>query len=109
MIRASIIIVNPRFKQKDQKFICVYECSKRVTKNKDFEFQVSHYNYNLIGATIDLRYSGMDHAGPELEFNFMGYTVSFSLRDKRHWNHLEGRWMTENEQGVDSKKSKSCN
>lgn len=34
-----------------------------------------------------------DHAGCNIEFGLLGYGVSFTMYDNRHWNHEENRWM----------------
>lgn len=101
MLRTSLTIINPSFKEKESKFISLQEYTKNISKNKAYEFQTSYYNRYWFAATIDLQWYGEDHAGPELELCILGYTFRCKLYDKRHWNYDEGRWMTEEEQAFE--------
>lgn len=92
MIRTSFTITNPLVKESDRNFISVYESTKNVSENKAYEFQVYYHQGDLIGAVIDLRWFGRDHAGPSLEFTLFGYTMVMKLYDKRHWDYTKGCW-----------------
>ena len=97
MIRTSISIDNPWFKEKNNEFLDIHTVEKQLTENKYYCFQVSKYNDVLLKLLVDSRWRNRDHGGVELEFTLLGYTSNMKLYDRRHWNYDEGRWMTSEE------------
>lgn len=97
MLRTSISIHNPWFKERDNCFLDLYTVEEPLTENKCYCFQVSKYNDRLFKIGIDLRWRNRDHGGIEFEFVLLGYTINFNFYDRRHWNYEEGRWMTSEE------------
>jgi hypothetical protein len=94
MLKFSIVVKNPWAKDVN---LDVYNFDKAISKNKHFEAQHYYCNYFLLKLAIDLSWRGEDHAGPELELCFFGYSALYKLYDIRHWNYTYGRWMTEKE------------
>ena len=63
---------------------------KEITENKFFELQLSFYS-NLKTGIEFLKSFHRDHAGIELEFFILGFTLSFRLLDYRHWDY-DNKW-----------------
>ena len=89
MIRFSFGIANWR---KPCKFKNIYDRSWAVSKNRTLEIQFDRYNYELLGLSFDLRWSGQSHAGPDFEINILGWCVRISLPDNRHWDSETNDW-----------------
>jgi len=97
MISLSFDIKNPFWKSKMNDWQKVYiELEHGVTKNKTFEFRIERHAYWLVQLTIDLTWSGEDHAGPRFSFSLFGYGIDIQLRDNRHWNGDKNRWVNYN-------------
>jgi len=94
MLKFSIAIKNPWAKDVNLK---VYEYNKELSKHKHFEAEHYYCGYFLLLFAIDTSWRGEDHAGPELELSFFGYSARYKIYDARHWNYTHGRWMTEKE------------
>jgi hypothetical protein len=60
-------------------------------KNKFWEVQVTK-TAELFRIEFEVT-TMQDHAGINLELGLLGYGVTFTLYDNRHWNTDEGRWM----------------
>ena len=99
MIWASFRIENPWYKyDPDREQKDVFCIIKPVTKNKYFETQLSYMpTRTLFDITIDTRWAGQSHAGPELTFELFGLYFAVSFKDQRHWHNIEARWQTEYE------------
>jgi len=63
-----------------------------LTKNKTFELGFYRYTWNLFEFQLDLRWRGVDHAGPSLEIGLFGYTARIGISDNRHWNYDTNDW-----------------
>jgi hypothetical protein len=75
-----------------------YCITKRLSKNKSFEFQFSNFKVNyLLSINIETTWNGQDHAGPRIEFEFMGLYMHLIIYDHRHWNYETNSWETYNE------------
>jgi hypothetical protein len=93
-MRISLKILNPfPFKQVEGKDFFYKDWS--FTSNKSVELQISKFTpHELVNCSVDLHWWGNDHAGPELDLNFLGYMFNFKIYDHRHWNYEENRWET---------------
>lgn len=99
MIFFKFMIDNPWHRPcKDGKGHDYYWKDIKLTKNKNFEIQISKFsNRDILDIGVDLRWQGSDHAGPELDINVLGYMFNVKIYDSRHWNYKEGRWQTDEE------------
>lgn len=95
MLRISLCIKNPWSKDVNLR---TYDYNKKISKHKHFETEHYYCGYFLFKLMVDTSWRGEDHAGPELELSFLGYSARYKLYDNRHWNYEHGRWMTEQEQ-----------
>jgi hypothetical protein len=89
MIRFHLGFINP-FPYED--FISFYSWSGRISKNKSWEVQISHYAQEWLSGNLQLDWAGRDHAGPAIEFNLFGYTISANIYDNRHWDYEYKHW-----------------
>lgn len=89
MIRFSISFKNPYAKDVNCQ---VLQFDKRLTKNKSFEAEHFYDNYYLLNFSIDTSWRGSDHAGPEIELCFLGYSARYKIYDHRHWDYSKGKW-----------------
>lgn len=98
MIWFSFRIDNPWFKDKNKRQIDYFCIEKMVTKHKFIETQLSRFPIGTIfDITIDTRWRGQSHAGPNIDITLFGFGFILAFRDNRHWNYDEGRWMTDYE------------
>ena len=99
MIFTRFALVNPWWKYKNSASqIDYFSYEKMVTKHKFLEIQISKGNpCDLLSLIIDTCWFGQDHAGFEFTVEILGYYFSIQFRDHRHWNHRQGRFMTEEE------------
>lgn len=96
MISFSFAIKNPYPKDSDAKCVHYIAYDKKITAHKAVEFQVSsHMGSDFLEFNIDLSWSGEDHAGPRIMLCVVGFYMSASLYDTRHWNYQKGRWNTD--------------
>ena len=89
MIRLSFGIANWR---RPCEFRNIYNRSWAVSQNRTLEIQFDRYDYELLGLSFDLRWSGQSHAGPDFELNLLGYNFRISLPDNRHWSRETNDW-----------------
>ena len=66
--------------------------SGNITKNKAWELQLTRYTEFLFSITIGTRFSGCDHAGPEIEIVLFGFCFNAKIHDTRHWNYETNKW-----------------
>lgn len=89
MIKLWVAIQNP-FKCKPFKD---YGCTTGpISEHKSWEVQFSRYAWNLFEFNLDLNWRGSDHAGPSIELNLFGYTVTAKIYDHRHWDDDTDDW-----------------
>lgn len=91
MIRFSFGIYNWR---KPCEFKSLYQQHWKVSQHRTLEVQVDRYDYELLGVTLDLRWQGTHHAGPDCEINILGWCFRIGLPDNRHWNYTSNNWET---------------
>ena len=89
MIRFSFGIANWR---KPCEFRNIYNRAWAVSQHRTLEIQFDRYDYELLGLSLDLRWRGSDHAGPDFEINVLGYNFRISLPDNRHWDLETDNW-----------------
>lgn len=63
-----------------------------VTCYKTLEIQLAHNPTNLFELSVDLRWRGFDHAGPQFGLTLLGLDLHVSINDIRHWNKESGTW-----------------
>lgn len=70
---------------------------KPVSKNKRLviEFTKLGEYIDLLEMTLDLRWYGIDHAGPRFDLLVGTYMFSINLYDKRHWDDDKHTWRDE--------------
>ena len=89
MIRFNVGIANWRG---PCEFRNIYNRAWAVSQNRTLEIQFDRYDYELLGLSFDLRWSGQSHAGPDFDFNILGYNFRISLSDNRHWDRETDDW-----------------
>jgi len=99
MIYLRMVIDNPWFNPRtDFESKDYYWKDTKLTKNKNFEIQISRFEpTSILDVGIDLRWRGQDHRGPELDLNILGFMFNVKIYDSRHWNHEKSRWYTDEE------------
>ena len=89
MITFRLGFINPF---KAESFISFYTWTGAITKHKFWEVQVSHYAREWLAIELDLGWFGKDHAGPRVELNLFGYTITAQIYDHRHWDDYRNSW-----------------
>jgi hypothetical protein len=89
MIRFGFGIANWR---RPCEFRNIYIRSWAVSKNRTLEIQFDRYDYELLGLSFDLRWRGRSHAGPDIDFNILGWCFRIGLVDNRHWDYETDNW-----------------
>ncbi len=64
-----------------------------IAENKSLEMQLMRDNI-LLKLEINIRFTGRDHAGPELSIGLLGFVFDIRVYDHRHWNHEKNEWET---------------
>lgn len=67
---------------------------RRVSKNKSLSIEFTRLGEcnDLFDITLDLRWFGIDHAGPRFELWIGRYMFSINLHDHRHWDYDKHTW-----------------
>lgn len=73
-------------------FVNYYVAGGYLFANKSWELQLSYYNNDLFLLDIDTAWRGSDHAGPRVEINILGYTLTVQISDTRHWDYANNHW-----------------
>ena len=63
----------------------------RLSEHKNLEIEFLKEN-KIIGFYIDITFSHEDHAGPEFEFQLLGFGITFNFYDCRHWDYDKDQW-----------------
>lgn len=92
MFRLRFELVNPW----SDRFDPGYCWSKKLTKNKAWEFQAYRSN-TITEASVELTHR-QDHAGLRLEFGIFTFSFTFNIYDTRHWNYADRRWEVYDDQ-----------
>lgn len=71
-----------------------YQHSWAVSQHRTLEVQFDRYDYELLGLSVDLRWRGQSHAGPDFELNILGWCFRIGLPDNRHWDPDKNTWVT---------------
>lgn len=93
MINICLRISNPWYRGK---FSNLWNKTWLVTKNKAFEIEVLKYGFDVIEFNLNLTHR-QDHAGFDLTFGLLGYTLHLNLYDTRHWDHENRCWEKYND------------
>ena len=95
MIHLNFAITNPYAKDNFKNLYChIWQ----LAENKYLELQCFHESRRLLAANISITWRGYDHAGPEVEFVILGYSLSIRVYDNRHWNHTTDTWEKHNQE-----------
>lgn len=89
MIRFSFGLANWR---RPCEFRNIYNRAWAVSQTRTLEVQFDRYDYELLGLGFDLRWSGQSHAGPDIDFNILGWCFRICLPDNRHWDREINDW-----------------
>lgn len=68
-----------------------------MSKNRVFEVELLLDTVNLFQVSLDLSFTGKDHAGPELLVNLFGVCGILKLYDRRHWDYEQNTWENGND------------
>ena len=71
-------------------------------KHKHWEIQAYRYSWDLLHFNLDTKCLGEDHAGPELEFGLLGFSIRFKIYDSRHWDYDKNDWVDYEHYKVDA-------
>jgi len=91
MLNLSFDIYNPFAKHNTFKNLYCYAKAVLWTKFKMFEVELLYYPRKFLSFQINSSYK-CDHAGFGIEIGLLGYTVSATIYDTRHWNYDESKW-----------------
>ena len=97
MFRASLHIINPWAKDGENSFRNFFCAEDSITTNKNYCLEFMYHNRDLFEFTLDLKWRGQDHAGPDLMISFLTFGMHASLYDRRHWNDETDNWYTQAE------------
>jgi hypothetical protein len=94
MIRLSWIIRNWRPQESSASSKDYYYKQGSFSQRKHWEVQISKFacTRNLLELTLDLGWTGEDHAGPELIIEVFGHWFNMKMYDSRHWDYELGQW-----------------
>ena len=94
MIRLSWIIKHWRPQELADTSKTYYYKDGSFSRYKHWEVQVSKWadRDNLLELTLDLIWTGSDHAGPELCIALLGYWFNVKMYDSRNWDWETGAW-----------------
>ena len=103
MIYSNFRLQNPWFRpQEDFKSTDYLWYDRQLTTHKNFEIQISRFEArNLFDLSLDLRWWGSDHQGPEFEVELFGFFFNVKIYDSRHWNYDANRWETEEDRDAE--------
>lgn len=102
MIYFKIGIINI-FKRSD-----TYECISpknwyhRLPFERSIEIDYGRIDNTLLTIGLSTRFTGRDHAGPEIELSIFGYGVCISFPKSRHWNSKKNCWLENYKVWMDS-------
>jgi hypothetical protein len=78
----------------DNQFNILYVASGSLPfKNKFWEIQYNKNTNTFFCIDLNIRFSGVDHAGPRFEFNILGFEGIFTIYDCRHWDNKNNKWQ----------------
>lgn len=89
MLSLNFYIYNPWY---TENFKNLFNFTKKISKHKVFELEVSRYSYDLLGIHLSTKWSGADHEGPRLDLALLGHSVSAKIYDTRHWDYENNSW-----------------
>jgi hypothetical protein len=64
----------------------------RITRKKYYSLELMRVPDTLFELQVDLNFAGSDHAGPSVEINLLGYSLTAKIYDVRHWDYKHGKW-----------------
>jgi len=63
-----------------------------VWGHKYYELELIKDSSLLACVELSLSLRGRDHAGLRLNLGFLGFELTFSIYDSRHWDYKNNRW-----------------
>jgi hypothetical protein len=88
MFRLSYLIHNPRDAFHEASII--FGVGRRLTQHKSIDFSILKSN-SIIGCGVSFT-TRRDHAGLDLDLNFLGFDVNVNIYDNRHWDREANDW-----------------
>jgi hypothetical protein len=66
-----------------------------LSEHKHFEWQTDYFGWtNVLDFCVDLIPHGESHAKIGFDFTILGFMVSCSIYDSRHWDYENQKWET---------------
>lgn len=102
MIYFNFLLENPWFFAKEpntpKNFLVK---SGQLSTNKFWELQIAKWQADtILKLEVDLRWWGHDHAGPSFHIEILGWMLSASINDHRHWDKENDCWKSSQEETV---------
>lgn len=93
MIFFHFSIQNPfKPKAKASKTYLLFDTDLSKNKNLQVEFTKMSQCLDILDITLDLRWYGIDHAGPRFDLSIGRFMFSINLYDARHWDDRKHTW-----------------
>jgi len=73
-------------------FKSLWQREKLISQRKAYSVSLIHFPSFMFEFAVDLNFTGFDHAGPLVEINLFGYSLSAKIYDVRHWDYTKGSW-----------------
>lgn len=93
MIFLHFSVQNP-FKSFSRPSKTYFDVSKQISNTKIFQIELAKMSecLDLFELTLDLRWFGIDQAGPRLDLSIGRYMFSINLYDRRSWDDRNHTW-----------------
>jgi len=91
MLNFFLRVNNPFKKDTHSNFHHLWGWHKSLTQYREFEIE-TYYSPMIVDVEIVFEMKGRDHAGPRITIGILGWTISASIYDNRHWDYDAGYW-----------------
>jgi hypothetical protein len=92
MIKFNLALHNPWSKHRGFT-VSHWDYEVQVSEHKSFQAELYQgYADRIFVLSIDLTWTGSDHAGPGFSIILFGWEFSASFYDDRHWDYVNGCW-----------------
>ena len=89
MINLHVEIQNPWTKDR---FKNLGSLHGKISEYKAWELEHTFYDGMLLDLNLKFTTKG-DHAGLNIEFGLLGYSIHFIIYDTRHWDYENNTWV----------------
>lgn len=89
----SFYIKNPYCKNKFDGILCWHE---KITKYKNWEFEIIYSDAYWFMLEFDLAFTGKDHAGVRFNIGIGPFACELQIYDSRHWDYDTDTWEVYN-------------